>query len=84
MIGEYLTEGQPTQDAKTRYLTADHLGTPRIKTNAVGAVVSRSDCMPYGEEIARTAYGSDTGHERDGEKGSHAYQEKTGRNRKIP
>ncbi len=51
LIGEYSTEVQPAQDAKTQYLTADHLGTPRISTNGVGAVVSRSDYMPYGEEI---------------------------------
>lgn len=51
LIGEYSTEVQPSQDAKTQYLTADHLGTPRINTNSVGAVVSRSDYMPYGEEI---------------------------------
>jgi RHS repeat-associated protein len=33
------------------YLTPDHLGTPRILTNAAGGVVSRHDYKPFGEEI---------------------------------
>jgi RHS repeat-associated protein len=34
-----------------QYQTNDNLGTPRINTDALGNVVSRSDYMPYGEEI---------------------------------
>lgn len=80
LIGEYSTEVQPMQDAKTQYLTADHLGTPRINTNGVGAVVSRSDYMPYGEEITSGRSGGQgyvvddvrqgfTGYENDDETG---------------
>ena len=35
----------------TRYLTNDHLGSPRIITSQVGAVLSRRDFMPFGEEV---------------------------------
>ena len=51
MVAEYSTIVQPSQDAKTQYLTNDHLGTPRINTDSTGQIVSRSDYMPYGEEI---------------------------------
>ena len=69
----------PTQDAKVAYLTNDHLGSPRIDTDANGAVTSRHDYRPFGEEIItsqRTAglgYAADTvrkqftGYERDNE-----------------
>jgi RHS repeat-associated protein len=35
----------------TQYLFADHLGSTRLVTDASGAVVSRHDCQPFGEEI---------------------------------
>ena len=35
----------------TRYVTADHLGSPRIITSTNGAVVSRHDYQPFGEEL---------------------------------
>jgi RHS repeat-associated protein len=35
----------------TRYLTADHLGSPRIITTASGGVVKRHDYEPFGEEL---------------------------------
>ncbi len=35
----------------TQYTTADHLGSPRVITNASAAIVSRHDYMPFGEEI---------------------------------
>ena len=35
----------------TNYLTSDHLGTPRINTDATGNVTARHDYMPFGEEI---------------------------------
>jgi RHS repeat-associated protein len=34
------------------YLTADHLGSTRLVTNASGGVISRHDYLPFGEEIA--------------------------------
>ena len=66
------------------YLTADHLGSPRISTNGSASVVARHDYMPFGEEITSSitsqrttglGYQSDgvrkqfTGYERDGESG---------------
>jgi RHS repeat-associated protein len=65
----------------THYLTADHLGSPRINTNGSGNVTARHDYMPFGEEIATSqrttgvGYAADsvrkqfTGYERDGETG---------------
>lgn len=35
----------------TTYLTADHLGTPRINTDGSGTVLARHDYMPFGDEI---------------------------------
>ncbi|QQS33240.1 MAG: RHS repeat-associated core domain-containing protein [Acidobacteriota bacterium] len=73
LIDEYSTIIQPVQDAKVQYLTNDHLGSPRINTDRDGNVTSRRDFHPFGEEIARSAYGSDivrqkfTGYERDSE-----------------
>ena len=64
----------------TSYLTSDHLGSPRINTDATGNVTARHDYMPFGEEIfsfgGRTTglgYSTDsirkkfTGYERDSE-----------------
>ena len=73
LIGEYSTIVQTGSNAKTVYTTNDHLGSPRINTDGTGQVVSRHDYHPFGEEIARTGYGSDTirkqftGYERDKE-----------------
>lgn len=75
LIGEYSTVVQPVQDAKTVYTTNDHLGSPRINTDGIGQVISRHDYHPFGEEVSRSGYGSDTirkqftGYERDGETG---------------
>ncbi len=51
LVAEYSTVVQPMSDAKVQYLTNDNLGTPRINTDQLGNIVSRSDYMPYGEEI---------------------------------
>ncbi len=80
MVAEYSTAISTTP--KIQYQTSDRLGTPRINTDEKGAIVSRSDYMPYGEEIAglgnRTSaekYVSDdvrqgfTGYEKDDETG---------------
>ena len=72
-IAEYSTIVANSTDAKVAYLTSDHLGSPRITTDALGQVISRRDFMPFGEEITRTNYGADsvrqkfTGYERDNE-----------------
>lgn len=51
MAVEYSTNVMPAQDAKVGYLTADHLGSPRINTDANGAITSRHDYRPFGEEV---------------------------------
>lgn len=82
-MAEYSTVVADTAHVKVAYLTADHLGSPRINTDASGTVTARHDYMPFGEEIdgsgGRTAglsypgSSSDgvrkqfTGHERDNE-----------------
>jgi len=35
----------------TRYLTEDHVGTPRVITDSEGKVIARRDFLPFGEEI---------------------------------
>ncbi len=69
MVAEYSTTVEPVSTAQVSYLTSDHLGSPRINTDANGAVTARHDYMPFGEEIdsAMTAqrsinynYGGDT------------------------
>jgi len=81
LVAEYSTIVASTNDATVAYLTNDHLGSPRINTDANGIVTARHDYHPFGEEIATTArisglgYTSDTirkqftGYERDGESG---------------
>ncbi len=49
LVAEYSTL-TPQATPVTRYLTSDHLGSPRIITGSNGAVLSRRDFMPYGEE----------------------------------
>jgi RHS repeat-associated protein len=72
-VAEYSTITANQSEAKINYTTNDHLGSPRINTDAVGKVIARHDTMPFGEEIQRASYGSDnlrnrfTSYERDGE-----------------
>ena len=78
-IAEYSTIVADSTDAKVAYLTADHLGSPRVNTDVTGAVTARHDYHPFGEEIVTTHrtnglnYSGDTvrkqftGYERDGE-----------------
>jgi len=51
LAAEYSTQPS-TNTSGTRYLTADHLGSTRISTNASGAVLTRHDYLPSGDEIA--------------------------------
>ena len=79
LIAEYSTIVASSNDAKVAYLTNDHLGSPRINTDANGAVTARHDYHPFGEEISGSSqrvglgYSSDTvrkqftGHEGDAE-----------------
>lgn len=50
-VAEYSTIVETPQNAKIRYLTTDHLGSPRVLTDQHGAVISRRDFLPFGEEI---------------------------------
>lgn len=77
LVAEYSTAVEPQSTAKVAYMTSDHLGSPRINTDANGLVTSRHDYHPFGEEILtaqRTTglnYAADTvrkqftGYERD-------------------
>jgi RHS repeat-associated protein len=51
MLAEYSIIVEPPSTAKASYLTTDHLGSPRILTDANGQVISRRDFHPFGEEI---------------------------------
>jgi RHS repeat-associated protein len=82
LIAEYSNE--LAVNPRVSYLTADHLGSPRIVTDQGAQVVSRHDYMGFGEEVSAgyanrsQAGGYDTvdgirqqftGHERDHESG---------------
>lgn len=41
----------PDTNQAIKYVTPDHLNTPRVTTDANGNVISRHDYMPFGEEI---------------------------------
>ncbi|HYR76176.1 MAG TPA: RHS repeat-associated core domain-containing protein [Pyrinomonadaceae bacterium] len=45
----------------TQYSTSDHLGSPRVVTNASAGVVSRHHYMPFGEELGASVGGRTTG-----------------------
>jgi RHS repeat-associated protein len=49
VVAEY-SDSAPSSNG-TSYFTTDHLGSPRIITNAQGSVISRHDYLPFGEEI---------------------------------
>ncbi len=57
MVAEYSTD-QP-QAPKVNFLTLDHLRSPRILTDESGAIVSRRDFRPFGEDVIRSGYGHD-------------------------
>jgi RHS repeat-associated protein len=78
--GDRLLSKETEPATSTTYLTADHLGSPRINTDGSGNVVARHDYHPFGEEILTTnqrtsglGYQADavrnqfTAHERDAE-----------------
>jgi len=79
LVAEYSTVVEPPSTAKVNYLTMDHLGSPRINTDANGNITARHDYMPFGEEIytvqrtqslgytADTVRKQFTGYERDNE-----------------
>jgi RHS repeat-associated protein len=52
LVAEY--SNQTSANPQISYLTSDHLGSPRINTDASGQVTARHDYMPFGEEITST------------------------------
>ena len=58
VLGQLVAEfgGAASEQSGTQYLTPDHLGSTRVVTGAGGAILSRHDYLPFGEEIG-TAYG---------------------------
>jgi RHS repeat-associated protein len=80
LVSESSTIIESTSTAKVNYVTNDHLGSPRINTDANGALIARHDYHPFGEEILTSTqrtpglgYAADTvrkqftGYERDNE-----------------
>jgi RHS repeat-associated protein len=50
--GELAVEYGISTDTGTSYLTADHLGSTRLMTDASGGIKKCYDYLPFGEEIA--------------------------------
>jgi RHS repeat-associated protein len=50
-VAEYTVNISAAQNPAISYLTTDNLGTPRVITDQFGAVTSRRDFMPFGEQI---------------------------------
>lgn len=48
LVAEYST--QISQNPQVSYLTADHLGSPRVVTDQLGAIKDRKDYSAFGEE----------------------------------
>ncbi len=81
LVAEYST--QISQTPQVSYLTTDHLGSPRVVTDQLGAVKDRKDYSAFGEEtisaqrqksLGYTAIGDElrkgyTGYEKDSESG---------------
>ncbi len=59
LVAEYSTIVADAANAKVNYMTDDHLGSPRINTDSTGAVISRHDYLPFGEEIGVGVGGRD-------------------------
>jgi RHS repeat-associated protein len=62
-VAEYST--QLSSEPQVAYLTSDALGTPRVNTNAGGAVIARHDYHPFGEEISTSQRTSAVGYDTD-------------------
>ncbi|PYT00380.1 MAG: hypothetical protein DMF63_07355 [Acidobacteria bacterium] len=60
MIAEYSTALATTQQVS--YMTADHLGSPRVVTNENGAVVNREDYSAFGERSSSSQRTSSLGY----------------------
>ena len=51
LVAEY--DSQLAANPQVSYLTADHLGSPRVITDGRGAVISRHDYMAFGQDITQ-------------------------------
>lgn len=60
LVAEYTNSNQQST-AGTSYLTSDHQGSPRVITDAGGAVKARHDYLPFGEEITALVGGRTMG-----------------------
>jgi len=49
LVAEYST--QTSTSPSISYTTTDHLGSPRVITDAIGQVSSRRDFLPFGEDV---------------------------------
>jgi RHS repeat-associated protein len=63
LVAEYSTQLSP--QPQISYLTNDHLGSPRIKTNQNGVVTARHDYQPFGAEITSSQRISNLGYNSD-------------------
>jgi len=63
LVAEYST--QLSSDPQVSYLTSDILETPRVNTNAGGAVIARHDYHPFGEEIVSSQRTPEIGYDSD-------------------
>ncbi|MBL8122747.1 MAG: RHS repeat-associated core domain-containing protein [Blastocatellia bacterium] len=50
LAAEYST-ATPSSNPTTSWTVTDQLGSPRVIVNSLGAVISRRDFMPFGEEL---------------------------------
>ena len=76
LAAEYSTVSNP--DSGTQYLTSDALGSTRLTTKGVStpSVVSRSDYLPFGQEIPNT-WGSRTDYQPDASETVKLYRQRT-------
>ena len=52
LVAEY--DSQLAANPQVSYLTADHLGSPRVITDGRGAVIARHDYMAFGQDITES------------------------------
>ncbi len=63
-LGQMIAEDSPNQSTgtapcRTCYLSVDHLGSPRLITDASGHVMALHDYLPFGDEVPANLVGRD-------------------------
>ncbi len=63
-LGQMIAEDSPNQSTgtapcRTCYLNVDHLGSPRLVTDANGHVMALHDYLPFGDEVPANLVGRD-------------------------